>query len=679
MKSAAGWVAVLMAAWAMGSGSALGHEPRFRGRTTPQWVEVLHSPRPEERRAAMEALQSLGDRAQQAAADVARALTDLDEPTAAAAYRWLVTLGPKAAPARDVLLEYEQDLDVRLRSQAAKVLVLVDYHDERDASRLALILGTMPLDYWAFGAGQIIGPRLQELPAAARHAAARELLPLIRDGSDGPTPESLIGIYALLSKDAEKLDEEWLAFLNDRIGDPARPGWKSVVQIASSQAALPGGKQIREHVVPKLEPLLEVDDSIARVAAEALVSIGHSDEIAPHLLVALKTQDSRWALEQLAKVGPAATSILGEIEDLVTSAKPGREPAFLGVKAVVLVLHSHEGAISDSKWDGKVGAYSVASALASIGGNETALQWRDRILDANVGVASVAIELAEKTRTHDDATVAALIKACAAKDRHVRMAAVHALGKLGKDASQAEAVLERMAATKGEENEVPLRIAACLALWRVNRSPVAVKTLGDLVLVTSSGFQPQVNHDAVAALHELGADAEPAVAQLVKAIDREDNRYMRRVIDILSTIGPKAAGAEPALRRIMASEDDSNGAAAYALWRVCGSTDGLDILAKQRNFTLIAAMGPDARSCAPRIAADIKKQLELYSLFDRESVESALETLRKIDPGVAESLAEDWRKLHAGQQESQLFAKQLRAFELQMIEVAGRGDGSQQR
>lgn len=80
---------------------------------------------------------------------------------------------------------------------------------------------------------------------------------------------------------------------------------------------------------------------------------------------------------------------------------------------------------------------------------------------------------------------------------------------------------------------------------------------------------------------------------------------------VLGRIGPAAAEALPALRAATTSDDPGLAIkAAGALWRIDRSLDGLAVLTKHldgrlasRAFNEIAAMGPDAVSAAPLVAA----------------------------------------------------------------------------
>lgn len=92
---------------------------------------------------------------------------------------------------------------------------------------------------------------------------------------------------------------------------------------------------------------------------------------------------------------------------------------------------------------------------------------------------------------------------------------------------------------------LPRRIAAALALWRLNERPdAAVRVLARAV---AEGATDDVSREALAALGDFGAAAAPALPAMIAALDEPACRAA--AARALVRLGPAGEAAVPALVR----------------------------------------------------------------------------------------------------------------------------------
>ena len=113
------------------------------------------------------------------------------------------------------------------------------------------------------------------------------------------------------------------------------------------------------------------------------------------------------------------------------------------------------------------------------------------------------------------------------------------LGRIGLEARSAIPALEKMLA----DPEMMNRIESAKALWRINRSQVALTTL----FKEASNVADPANTIAALALGEIGPDAKAGVPALIEALNA-DSIYGKAVVaEAIGKIGPGAKAAIPRL------------------------------------------------------------------------------------------------------------------------------------
>lgn len=205
--------------------------------------------------------------------------------------------------------------------------------------------------------------------------------------------------------------------------------------------------------------------------------------------------------------------------------------------------------------------------LAEIGG-KSASQWRDQLASSDADARRQAAWALGQLRPPTEATVDALVgmlkdpnteprwfavqalgelRAAAAveamsaalesplNDATFRRLAAEALGRIGPEAEAAQPVLERAAASK----EPRLRVAAVLALWRIERDETSIERLGREL----SGSDAAAAFDAALAIRELGESAAPLTRPLIAALAHPQRDIRHAAGEALGALGPPAETA----------------------------------------------------------------------------------------------------------------------------------------
>lgn len=117
-----------------------------------------------------------------------------------------------------------------------------------------------------------------------------------------------------------------------------------------------------------------------------------------------------------------------------------------------------------------------------------------------------------------------------ANDKPFSLTAAQAFGRIGPGAEDAVPWLVESL----RDEFTPLRVAAALALWRINKHPNALTTLTES-LAEPSG---EGSYLASMALLEFGPEARPAASALVKVLGHESPDARRAAARVLGSLGP---------------------------------------------------------------------------------------------------------------------------------------------
>jgi HEAT repeat protein len=339
------------------------------------------------------------------------------------------------------------------------------------------------------------------------------------------------------------------------------------------------------------------------VAASALGELGpDAREAIPALTVALGDKSNKVrsrAFSALGSIGPAAKS------------------------AVPLLIKGMRDKDKSVRW-------SSAWALGRLGpaAGKAVPDLVAALNDQDPDVASCAVEALGSIGPGAKAAVPALI-GWLKDDRSPAVA--DALGKIGPAAKAAIPPLTTMRDTddprahKGPDMEFwrqangHARIAAALALWKVDRQAKSIRLLMDTLEDKAKAYQGRLSHvrlAAVDALSEIGPAAKAATPLLLVALKDEDYSIRRAAAEALGRIGAAPARTVPALRKALDDEVSYvQEAAAESLGR----------------------MGPSAKAAGPRLAAILKAgEGVTRDFWEPQSVRLAAATaLWKIDRDAA--------------------------------------------
>jgi HEAT repeat protein len=392
--------------------------------------------------------------------------------------------------------------------------------------------------------------------------------------------------------DSESVVQYHAAVALGRIEDRSDETVKALISLATSKdphlaraaiASLRNLKPGPERVLDALSAALKSDDEAVTLhALEAIVEQGAQSM--PLIKEALKRPETAYlACAAVEQIGPDAAPALPELVDLLGKTKhsqlviqtllaiasigPGAESA--APKVVPLLDWPHEDTVP----------VAAAYALGSIG-----------------------------AKSAD----AALKKAEAKQDPFLKMVAAWARAKLNPNDKQLMTSAVD-ALTKGlGSKDAEMRTAAAKGLELLSPPP---ELAGPRLLAVANDPDPDVSQNVVNALAGLG---ESIIPRANAALEKPAMR--RLAIRVLTQMGPKAAGAVPALIAAAESADAATKA--------------------EINFAL-AAIGPEAAPATDMLT----KALGSSDASDRES---ALYALRKIGPGANEAIDALRRKMQSG-------------------------------
>jgi HEAT repeat protein len=438
-------------------------------------------------------------------------------------------------------------------------------------------------------AAKVAVPKLRQLLKSdddkVRWRAARAL------GDFGSLAKDAAGDLRVLLKDKDPIVEYHAAIALGKLDDKSDATVSALVDAATSKdarvaraaiAAIRSLKPGPERVTAALKEALKSNDQAVMLhALEAIVEQG--GKATPLLKETLKQSETAYlACTAIEQIGPDAADTVPELTELLGKTK-----------------HSHL-------------LIQALLALASIGPQaqpaESAIVLHLQMTtDDTVPVAAAYALGAIGAKDSDAPLKTALSK----NDPFLHMVASWALAKIHPDDQKLmkEAVDEL---TKGLANDKPeMRSAAAKGLQMLQPPPEMV---APALMAVAADPDPDVSTNIVSALAGLG---ESVVPRATKALQNPKARGL--AVRVLTKLGPKAAGAVPALIEV------SHDADAEFRGKI--------------NFAL-AAIGPAAASATETLVSAVSSD-------DKGVRESALYALREIGPGARAATRPLMRKMNA--------------------------------
>jgi HEAT repeat protein len=562
-------------------------EPVHDGKTVSQWIELLKSRDSYQRRQAADALLALGPQAKAAVPALALALKDADRTVRELAALALRRLGPHAKGVVPALVEVlRQDKDEFVRWKAAFALRHVGLEAKIVPDLLEACKDVLGNVRWeAQGALRQIGPGPEgkaAVPALIKaledekwpvRAMAAECL-----GRVGPEAGAAVPALLKLLKDDKSQVRGDAAEAVGRIGGGAKP---EAAIAALSDLLLKEDRFTGNHSAwaltelgePGIAALVQALESAKpgarRYAVIALQEVGLGAKAAvPALIKALEHEDARLhspAAYSLGRMGPAAKAALPALTKALRDSDP--HVRINAADALRRIDDSSAGApalIEVCKDASPSNRCTAAMVLADFGpaAKDAVPALLELLKDSDPYIPSYAAFALWKVAQHERAIPAliehgpaseflgqigpdakaaapALTKAALDKDPFRAAQAIEALGKIGAEAKSALPVIRPFLKTDDVR-----KVAAALALWRLERSPEAVG-----VLMQALHFQTHLGDEtrgdlvrwrAADALRDIGSEAKAAVPALRAALYDEDWTVRRAASAALTRIDPQA-------------------------------------------------------------------------------------------------------------------------------------------
>jgi HEAT repeat protein len=336
---------------------------------------------------------------------------------------------------------------------------------------------------------------------------------------------------------------------------------------------------------PAIAPLLEVletGEHEARLnASNALALIG--PPAVPALVDALGHRNKRvrgLAARALAAMPDSgAQAAAPALLDAVGSARDGASKALLALEPRLLLKLQPEvlARIADGRLRRLAGAYLLAGmGKESLPALLTAIRQPNDDLRGAAAWAIGELDLEEAAVTHllpdlkdpsaetrelgalalrdmkwrAASAVHGLAEALGDREVRVRTAAANALGEIGETASPAGGALAE--SLQDPSRRVVDAARRALTLIGTDAHDAALVEAHVHALQRSLGKDPDAATDTIRLLRKLGPRGSAAVATLLEAVDRSEDRTVRwEAVCALGDIGPAAAAAEPTLRALL--------------------------------------------------------------------------------------------------------------------------------
>lgn len=529
-------------------------EPTYAGRSLPEWTARLNDPVPARRLAAIKALGAIGPGAAPSIPALTRALSDREGWIRCEAAMSLGKVGPAAAGSAPAMF------DAMRRASGFQAGLIAGGIAELGPSVVPLLVEAT-----------------RERPGSVRRESLHAL------GLMGPEARGALGRIEELTRDHDALIR---------------------MEAASVLWSISGGPDAASTLI---EVLRDPDKSERSHSAYRLGLMGPAAKSAVPALIGMlegeDPSDHEAAIGALGRIGPPSLAALPAMLRRSTAASPGVIPwavslASIGPGGVPTLIEGLDDPDEGVRWTaaaalGKLGA-AARDAVPRLYRMSTSGRSADRV------VASLAL-----WRIARDGRVVPILVGSAGKtdprDQDERYAALDALAEIGPAA--AEAVPTLRAQLSAENDSAITKVVQVLGLI----GPAAAEALEQLERISAHSGGDRLRAKANEAIWRI-TGGEKGIEALIKEV-RGGTEYARgSALGALSSMGPKAAAAAPAIAEAL-RRDPSVGLAAAVL----------------RNI------GPPARSTLPILIEIFKGD----ALLDRTEVAAAI---RAIDPETAASL-----------------------------------------
>jgi HEAT repeat protein len=537
-------------------------EPAYAGKSLSEWVKQLDSPDATERSKADDALRELASQLDTVAESLVTALAAPENKSRAQA-RALIALGPRAVPAVAAGLWSSDD-------RVKEVLLAVLARIGEDAHPAAPTLVKMLADRNAV----IRTGAANALRAAGAYSSVPALTKLLADPDEtvrltaadslaafGADAAIVLPVFTeLLEAKAAKLPDaaaRGIALLGPEAA-PAVPALIARLPKADLDETFtliwalsrigPGAKDAIPALKKKLADEKKAPELLQVQVAVALWSIARDPEAGKLLRAALENDISRDRAAVILRRSDLGEDTIAALEAMLKSDKPANvivAASILGTKAKEAVpllgkLAAHTEA--------RVRAAAVV-ALMQLGPQAKeaidALRGAAKDDDPQIAFwATVGVcRLDPKAET-----VAAVAGYLTARDPLLRHDAASVLGLLG---DAAKSATSRLTAAL-EDTEESVRLAAAVALWKIEFNPTIVSTLTKML----GSNDPRIRELAVSEVGvTLGAEGKRVVSELVKRLFDPYSGVRSVAAETLGRIGPDAKGAAPTLLALLEGEE----------------------------------------------------------------------------------------------------------------------------
>ncbi len=493
----------------------------YAGRKLSDWVKLLEASDDGLRLGAARSLGDLGPRARPAVPWLIKALDDPDGSIRFAAAHSLGQIGADPAEVVPALARSLRKADgftkgiiglALARFGAAAIPTLLDA--TRD--------GDYRVRYEGVRALRLIGP-------AARMAEGR-FVEMLEDSNPGNRVEAAYALW-LLGPDRRWLDvlirsledpddfaQVTAASFLTSIGPEAEPAIPTLIRGLADPSDFAKGRSsavlaaIGPRAVSAIPALLRSarGPNKAYLIRDVLVRIGPG--AVPELVVGLDDPDVREAVAQaLGRIGKSSSPALSRLRALMATAPPRDRVV---------------NALAIWRIDGD---RAVVPVLASV------------LLGDEFLPRALALSALEEIRADAESAIPTLIGILHHENRFTRQGAAKVLGAIGPGASGSIPALRAML----HDQETSNRIEAARALWRIERSRLAVDALAG-----GPGGSKTRHTSAVLALGEIGPEAGAALPALIEALEVDSIFGKAIVAEVLGKIGPAARVAVPRLVEI---------------------------------------------------------------------------------------------------------------------------------
>lgn len=428
------------------------------------------------------------------------------------------------------------------------------------------------------------------LASRTPHAVAEAVATLLEAGTaNAPAVEALAQLrgaavpaltHALFSDDLAIRAQA--VFTLERLGSQARPATAALVQMLDDPdrrirftvtRALGG---IGRAAVPALaRRLTDPDGDVSRMAALSLLRHGvPAEQVLPAVQDWLKSAeptDQSTALGPLLFLGPEGAAALPAVRRALTSTDATvRQAALACLGQMGSAAKDAAPALKELLANPKLQDDHLAGAKAlwAVARDPAALKTLQVLAEKHVKRAEAALTLWRYSR--DASAVKPLVEPVKPGTKGIDPY-IEALGKIG-PAAAPQAVEPLRAMLK----EPAYRTEATVALGRLG--PAARAAVKDLAaLVTEKGGTPDDRFVLATALVRIQPDE--ANVRLVADLLTSKSPEVRDAATLtLATLGPAAAPALPALRKLLAGDDPQDRqSAAVALWRIARAPEALTV------------------------------------------------------------------------------------------------------